>query len=146
MKARPLERPRDISIGALSKHTGVNIESIRYYERIGILPAAPRSQGGHRLYPPDQVKRLRFIRRSRQLGFSLEEIRTLLRLVDGGDYTCAEVKVLTEEHLGSVRRKIADLRGMERVLKEMIDQCSGDIVPECPIIEALSKERIPALT
>lgn len=145
IRGKQRKDPGDISIGALSNRTGVNIETIRYYERIGMLPAPPRSRGGHRLYARDQVKRLRFIGRSRQLGFSLQEIRALLRLVDGGDWTCAEVKGLTEEHLVSVRRKIADLRKMERALKDMIGRCSGDIVPECPIIEALSQERNLAL-
>ena len=139
INARLLESPGEISIGALSKHTGVNIETIRYYERIGILPAPHRSEGGHRLFAREQVKRLRSIRRSRQLGFSLEEIRALLGLVDGGDYTCAAVKLLTDAHLQSVRRKIADLRKIERVLREMVAQCTDDIVPDCPIIDALSE-------
>ena len=145
MKIRPPDSPREISIGALSKRTGVNIETIRYYERIGILPAPPRSRSGHRRYTPDHVKRLRFVKRSRQLGFSLEEIRALLRLVAGGDYTCGEVKGLTEEHLISVRSKIADLRRMERVLRQMVAQCTEDIVPDCPIIEALSGDRLSGL-
>lgn len=129
--------PRALTIGKLSKRTDCNIETIRYYERIGILPAPPRSAGGFRLYSDDHLKRLMFVRRSRQLGFSLDEIRVLLELVDGGDCTCAEVKALTLNHVAEIRRKVTDLRKLERVLKQMAAQCDGGKVPACPIIEAL---------
>jgi len=125
-------------IGALSERTGVNVETVRYYERIGMLPKPPRTEGGHRVYDDRHVKRLAFIRRCRELGFSLDDIRLLLKLVDGGDYTCAEVKAMTLDHAKTIRRKIADLRRMERVLKEMAAQCDGGDVPECPIVDALS--------
>ena len=128
---------KPLTIGALSKQTGCNIETIRYYERIGLLPAPPRSEGGHRLYGQDHLKRLTFVRRSRELGFTLQEVRGLLRLVGGGNYTCAEVRTLTLDHAAEVQRKIADLRKMERVLKGMAAQCEGDFVPECPIVDAL---------
>ncbi len=124
-------------IGALSKGTGCHFESIRYYERIGLMPKPPRSPGGHRLYEDDHLRRLTFIRRSRELGFTLEEVRGLLRLVDGGSYTCAEVKTLTLDHAAEVRRKVADLRKLERVLKEMAAECDGGEIPECPIIDTL---------
>ena len=78
-----------LSIGALSKHTDCNIETIRYYERIGMLPEPPRTAGGHRVYGEDDLKRLVFIRRSRELGFNLEDVRGLLCLVDSGRYSCA---------------------------------------------------------
>lgn len=129
---------RDFSIGALSKRTGCNIETIRYYEKSGLLPAPPRTDGGHRLYGEDQLKRLVFIRRSRELGFSLDEVRALLRLVDGGNYTCGEVKALTVQHLQSVRDKIKDLRRLEKTLAGISSQCEGGRVPKCPVIEALS--------
>ena len=128
---------KPFTIGALSKGTGCNIETIRYYERIGLLPEPPRSPGGHRLYGEDHLRRLTFIRRSRELGFTLDEVRGLLRLVDGGEYTCAEVKALTLDHVAEVRRKLADLRRMKRVLEEMAAECEGGEVPECPIIDAL---------
>lgn len=131
------EKRQALTIGALSKRAGVNIETIRYYERSGLMPEPPRSEGGHRLYSRDHLKRLAFIRRSRELGFSLEEIRALLRLVDGGDYTCGEVKALTDRHLKEVRQKIADLQRLEKTLGEISSQCEGGAVPECPIIEAL---------
>ena len=125
------------SIGALSKTTNCNIETIRYYEREGLLPNPPRTDGGHRVYSEEHLKRLTFIRRSRQLGFTLEEVRRLLRMVDGGHYTCAEVKTLTLEHLCDIRGKLADLRKLERVLKDLADKCNGDETPECPIVDTL---------
>ncbi len=130
------------TIGSLSKGTGCKIETIRYYERIGLLPEPPRSQGGHRLYEEEHLKRLTFIRRSRQLGFTLHEVRGLLRLVDGGEYSCAEVKALTLDHVAEVRRKLADLRKVKRVLEAMAAECDGGEVPECPIIDALYRKAV----
>lgn len=126
-----------LSIGTVSKQSGVNIETIRYYEKIGVMPAAARSASGYRVYGPDHLKRLSFVRRGRQLGFSLDELRDLLRLVDGHAYTCAEVHTITIQHLTQVRRKIADLRRLERVMADMAAQCTQDLVPECPVIDAL---------
>lgn len=130
-----------MSIGALSKQSGVNIETIRYYERIGIMPAPARSSGGYRMYAPSHLKRLIFVRRGRELGFSIEELRELLRLVDGHAYTCVQIHELTLEHVASIRRKIADLRRLQSVMNEMAAQCSGDQIPECPIIDALFDAR-----
>lgn len=126
-----------MQIGALSKHSGVNVETIRYYERIGIMPAPTRSASGYRMYSPDHLKRLMFVRRGRELGFGIDELRDLLRLVDGHTYTCAQIHELTLQHVVSVRRKIADLRRLQRVLDDMAAQCSGDQIPECPIIDTL---------
>jgi MerR family mercuric resistance operon transcriptional regulator len=131
-----LAAKRDFSIGELSRQSGVNIETIRYYEKIRLLPAPPRTEGGHRLYPDDHLKRLTFIRRSRELGFTLDEIRNLLALVKGG-YTCGEVKNMTLAHLKDIRRKIADLRRMERTLVATANRCEGGDAPECPIMDAL---------
>lgn len=133
-------RPGRRGIGTLSKRTGCNVETIRYYERIGLLHPAARSEGGHRLYAEPAARRLGFIRRTRQLGFTLEEIRTLLKLVDGGRYTCAQVKRITIHHLDDVRRKVADLQKIEHVLREMAAQCEGGRVPKCPVIDALFDE------
>ena len=130
------------TIGSLSKGTGCKIETIRYYERIGLLPKPPRSQGGHRLYEEEHLKRLTFIRRSRELGFTLHEVRGLLRLVDGGEYSCAEVKALTLDHVAEVRRKLADLRKVKRVLEAMAAECEGGEVPQCPIIDALYRKAV----
>lgn len=128
---------RELTIGVLSEGSSVNIETIRYYERIGLMPAPPRSQGGHRLYGGEHRKRLAFIRRSRELGFTLDEIRNLLGLVEGG-YTCGEVRDAALTHLKDIRRKIADLRRMERTLAETAARCEGGTAPECPIVDVLS--------
>lgn len=128
-------------IGVLSKRTGCDIETIRYYERIGVMPKPPRTEGGHRVFSEDHLKRLTFIRRSRELGFTLVQIRDLLGLVDGNDYTCDEVKAITVEHADAVRQKIADLRKLKRVLDDMVSQCNRGDIPDCPVIEALFEER-----
>ena len=128
---------KPLTRGALAARTGCNIETIRYYERVGLLPPPPRTAGGHRLYGEGLVRRLNFVRRSRDLGFTIVEIGELLRLVDGGTYSCGEVEQLARDHIGEIRRKIADLRRLERVFEAMAAQCSGDAVPDCPIIDAL---------
>ncbi len=130
-----------LSIGALSRQSGVNVETVRYYERIGVMPPPARSRGGYRMYGTDHLKRLAFVRRARELGFSLEEIRGLLRLVDGHAYTCADVHTLMVGHLEEVRRKIADLRRLEKVMADMVAQCSRHKIPECPVIDALFESR-----
>lgn len=132
-----------VTIGALSKQTGCHIETVRYYERIGVLLTPPRTAGGHRLYGKEHIKRLMFVRRSRELGFSLGEIRTLLKLVDGKQYTCREVKALMEEHLGDIKKKISDLKRLQKTLADISSQCEGGMVPECPIIDALFEEKHP---
>jgi len=122
----------------LSRRTGCNLETIRYYEKIGMLPDPPRTAAGYRIYGEGHVARLRFIMRARELGFSIEDIRGLLDLVDTGNQTCAEVKERTERHLADVRSKIADLRRIERVLSTTAAQCSGREVPQCPILTVLA--------
>jgi MerR family mercuric resistance operon transcriptional regulator len=141
MRAITIPRGSTLTIGALSKRTNVNIETIRFYERTGILPKPPRSMGGHRLYAQDHLKRLSFVRRCRELGFSLGEVRGFLQLVDGGHYTCAEVKTITLDHLEDVRRQITDLRRLERTLAAVAGKCRDGKVPDCPIIDALSEAR-----
>ena len=107
---------RWFTTGQLSKHTGCHIETIRYYERIGMLPVPSRSAGGRRQFTPTHMKRLMFIRHSRVLGFRLEEIRELLRLIDGDNHTCEEVESLTKNHIRDVKVKIRDLGKIKRVL------------------------------
>lgn len=126
-----------IQIGELSRRTGCNIETIRYYERVALLPAPSRNAGRYRIYDTADVRRLAFIRRARELGFTLDEVRTLLAL-SADDGACADVRELTESHLAGVRAKIADLRAMERVLADAVRRCAAGEVPGCPIIEALS--------
>ena len=128
---------KGLLIGEISRRTGVNIETIRYYERIEVMPKPKRSEGGQRLYDESQLNRLGFIKRSRELGFGLKEICALLTLVDSGEMTCGEVHALTVEHLQGVRSKIADLRKLERALKNLAAQCSLGDVSDCPIVETL---------
>lgn len=125
-----------LTIGTLSRRTGCKVETIRYYERIGLLPVPPRTAGGHRAYAGEHLRRLFFIRRARQLGFALSEVRILLGLSEGGG-SCAEVRAVTLDHLAQVRRKIDDLQRLEAVLGEMAARCEDGAVPDCPIIEAL---------
>jgi MerR family mercuric resistance operon transcriptional regulator len=128
---------KGIQRGELARRAGCNLETVRYYERVGLLLEPPRSAGGHRLYADDHLKRLIFIRRSRELGFTVDEIRNLLGLVEDG-YTCGEVRDAAQAHLKSIRRKIADLRKMERMLAGTASRCEGGTVPDCPIIDVLS--------
>jgi MerR family mercuric resistance operon transcriptional regulator len=130
-----------VPISALAEQTGSNIETIRYYERIGVMPEPDRTSGGHRFYTPDQIKRLRFIRRTRELGFTLDEIRNLLRLVDEHSYTCDDIRDIVSAHLAKMREKIKDLRRLEKSLREMVATCDRGAVPECPILEVLSVEQ-----
>jgi len=129
--------PSFVTRGHLARETGCNIETIRYYEQIGLVPAPKRSDSGYRLYGDTDRRHLQFILRGRELGFSIAELRSLLSLVDGGRYTCGEVRDLTVQHLESVRSKLADLRRLERTLAESSAQCEGGTVPECPVIDAL---------
>jgi MerR family transcriptional regulator, mercuric resistance operon regulatory protein len=133
------ERIASFSIGELSRCTGVNIETIRYYERVRILPAPPRTAGGRRVYGPAESRTLTFIRRARELGFTLDEIRTLLALSGEDDRaTCAEVREVAARHLAEIRTKISDLRAMEQVLAETVDRCDAGELSGCPVIETLS--------
>ena len=130
-------RDKSLTRGELAGQIGCNIETIRYYEQAGLLPPPPRSRGGHRLYGQELAKRMNFIRRSRDLGFTLNEIRELLQLVDGGKHTCAQVEAVALDHVREIRRKILDLKKLKNVLETMASQCGGNKVPDCPIIEAL---------
>jgi len=130
-----------LSIGELSRGTRVNIETIRYYERIKMLPAPPRTTSGRRIYGPAETRTLTFIRRSRELGFTLDEIRTLLTLsAHDSKNTCTEVRDLAARHLADVRAKIADLCAMATVLSDAVRRCDAGELPGCPLIDALSAE------
>lgn len=126
-----------LTIGQLAVRTGVNVETIRYYERAGVMPLPQRTEGGHRAYADADVLRLGFVRRARQLGFSLDDVRELLGLVDRGDVTCAEVQERTVRHLAEIRARIDDLQRMERTLAAAAERCAGDGTPDCPILESL---------
>lgn len=126
-----------MKIGELAKTAECKVETIRYYEKIGLLRNPERTEGGYREYADIHLRRLVFIRRSRELGFTIEEIRVLLELVDGGSYTCGDVQALTMEHLENIRQKIVDLKKLEKSLAKIASQCSGEKVPQCPVIDAL---------
>lgn len=125
-----------IPIGELSRRTGCNIETIRYYERIGLMPT-PARRGRYRSYGADEVARLGFVRRARELGFTLDEVRALLGLAAGGGGACAEVRDLAAAHLKDVRARIADLKRMERVLADSVRACEAGQDAGCPVIETL---------
>ena len=128
------------TIGVLARRTGCNIETIRYYEKAGMIPHPARSEGGHRLYGIGHLKRLAFVMKARVLGFTLAEVKALLRLVDEQDRPCAEARELAVVHLRDVRGKLADLRAMESVLKEMVASCNKEQSTECPLIERMFNE------
>ena len=127
-----------IPIGELSRRSGCHIETIRYYERIGLLPV-PERKGRYRSYRSGDVERLAFVRRARALGFTLDEVRALLRLSgDHGRTACGQVRQLALTHLADVKTKIADLKAMQRVLTEAVRRCEDGQQPRCPVIETLA--------
>lgn len=128
---------RGLTSGQLAKAAGVNLETIRYYENIKLMPPPPRTEGGHRAYDGLHVQRLTFIRRSRELGFSIEEIRALLALSTPHQGACAEVKDIASGHLAEVRAKMADLAKLEAILAETISRCTGDTAAPCPVLDML---------
>jgi MerR family mercuric resistance operon transcriptional regulator len=134
-------RADGLPIGQLSRLSGVNIETIRYYERIKMVPSPPRTASGRRVYDSTHLRTLAFIRRSRELGFSLDEIRTLIRLGGPEQATCREVREIATRHLEDIRAKIGDLRRLERILAKTVAQCSGRTVPECPVLDILDARR-----
>jgi MerR family mercuric resistance operon transcriptional regulator len=134
-------RADGLTIGQLSKLTNVNIETIRYYEKIGMLPPPPRTEGGRRVYGRLQTRMLAFIRRARELGFSLDEIRALLRLGGPEKATCGEVKTIATRHLEDIRAKLSDLKKLERLLSKTVARCTGRAAPDCPVLEILDIAR-----
>lgn len=127
-----------IFIGKLSNQTNVNIETIRYYEKIGLLRKPMRTEGGNRQYSDSDVKRLIFIKRCRNLDYSLDEISALLKLVDDDNLSCNEIYDFTIEHLKSIELKIATLQKMQNTLKSMANKCSRGVTPNCAIIDILA--------
>lgn len=128
---------RGITRGELARRTGVNIETIRYFERIGLIAAPSRTEGGHRIYDEGHVRTLGFVHRARGLGFTPVEVRTILDLGGPGKAPCGEVREIAASHLEQVRAKIADLAEIERVLTTTIEQCSGKSDPGCPVIDMI---------
>lgn len=130
-----------LTIGRLAQSAGVNLETIRYYERIGLMPEPSRTSGGHRSYAPEHVQRLRFIRRARELGFGLDAIRRLISLSNPGIAACREVRDMAQDHIASVDAKIADLQRLRRVLRQAVADCHDGDTVRCPVIEELGSER-----
>lgn len=128
----------NLAIGELGRRTGTKVETIRYYERIGLLAAPQRTTGNYRAYGAEHLNRLSFIRRSRDLGFSLDQVRALLDLSDDRQRPCEAVDAIAQEHLTEIDRKIADLQALRRELHSIVSQCHAGTVAECRIIEALS--------
>src|SRR6266852_6354545 len=129
-----------LTIGEVARATGTQTETIRYYERIGLLPAPPRTAARYRIYGRSDVNRLAFVKRSRDLGFANEEVRVLLALAQDGDRNCKEVDAIAPRHLTDVEGKIGDLRRLARELRHLIGQCQGGSISECRIIEALAPD------
>ncbi len=125
--------------GKLAEKTGCNPETIRYYEKEGLLQKAIRSHNGYRIYTETDAKRLRFILRCRELGFSVLEIRSLLDLVDKKDYTCSDIRTITQTHIADVKEKISDLKKIFKTLQEMSEKCRSNKGKDCPILDALEK-------
>jgi len=123
--------------GELAARTGCHAETIRYYEKIGLIPEPERTSAGYRLYSEIYERRLRFVMRGRELGFPVGDLKSLLDLVDRRAVSCREVEKLGEAQLRSVRDKINDLKRIENALRDTVNACSGKDVPECPLIDAL---------
>ena len=126
------------SVGEMARVGNCQVQTVRYYEKIGILPKAQRSAGNQRIYTASHIDRLKFIRHSRELGFSLDQIREILAISDNPDHSCQEVDQIARSHLLEVESKISRLNDMRIELKRMVTQCSGGQVATCRIIEILS--------
>lgn len=136
--------PSPRTIGKLSAATGVKVPTIRFYEQIGLLPAAPRTASDRRLYDDAALRRLSFIRHARQLGFDLDSIRSLLDLSDHPDRPCGEANAIAERHLAEVTEKIARLQALKTELSRMTAECAGGQVSACKVIEVLHDHELCA--
>lgn len=126
-----------ITIGELSRRSGVNIETIRYFEKVGLIAVPPRTQGGHRVYDEAQVRALGFIRRARELGFAPADVRAMLDLGGPADAPCARVRDIAAHHLDRVRAKMRDLAALEALLASTIERCSGGAASDCAVIDMI---------
>src|SRR6266852_8516040 len=140
---RPItaSRAEGLTIGKLPQLTGVKIETIRYYEKIKLLPAPLRTESRRRIYGATETRILAFVRRSRELGFSVDEIRALIRLGGPEKASCREVREIAAHHLDDIRAKIGDLRKLERLLAKTVAQCTGTTAPDCPVLDILDIQR-----
>ena len=136
------KRANGISRGELARRTGVNGETIRYFERAGILAEPPRTAGGHRVYDQSHVRTLSFVRRARGLGFTPKEVKAILQLGGPGVASCADVREIAALHLEQVKGKIADLQQIECLLADTIERCPCNADPECAIIDMIEDSTV----
>jgi MerR family mercuric resistance operon transcriptional regulator len=141
MRAITSSRAEILAIGELSRRSGVKIETIRYYERVKMLRPPSRTASGRRVYGTMDLRILAFIRRSRELGFSLEDIRALLLLGGPAKASCGEVREIAAHHLKDIRAKLDDLTKLERLLAKTVARCSGKTAPDCPVLDILDIRR-----
>lgn len=132
-----MARASSMTIGDLAAATNTRVETVRWYEKVKLLPVPDRSPGNYRLYGPEHLRRLGFIRRGRDLGFTLDQIRELLEMADDRDRSCAEVDAIARAHLTEVERKLSDLTRLAHELRDVIGQCGCGSVADCRIIESL---------
>ena len=128
---------KGLSTRDLAREAGVNIETIRYYERLGLISEPPRTESGYRIFPPEVTQRIRFIKRSQDLGFTLAEIYKLLTLTEGEDFSCWEVQQFAFQKLKEIELKIRNLQNIKSILQDLTDKCSQDATNDCPILERL---------
>lgn len=132
-----------MTIGQLSKSTGIDSQTIRYYERIGVLEIPDRTESNYRDYNPSFVTKLNFINRAKNIGFTLNDIKILLDLANGNLNSCAEVRIFAQSRLGKIREQILHLQAMEQTLMQLVDQCrSNEPISECPILESLTEAKM----
>jgi MerR family transcriptional regulator, copper efflux regulator len=129
-----------MNIGEIAARTGMPRKTIRYYESIGLIAAAPRTDSGYRSYGDRDLRILRFVHRARDLGFSVKAVSELLALWRDPDHSSADVKALARDHVGDIDRKIAQLQAMRRAVIDLMDRCHGDERPDCPILDDLAGE------
>ncbi len=131
---------RYLTRGQLAKKAGVNPETIRYYEKMGLLPKPPRTESGYRLFSEEDIKRIKFIKRAKELGFTLKEIKELLELRFETQGDCKEVRKLAEEKLKDVEKKIQDLEKIKKILQDLVNQCPNEgSILHCPIITSIER-------
>ncbi|HEB79612.1 MAG TPA: Cu(I)-responsive transcriptional regulator [Rhodospirillales bacterium] len=130
-----------MNIGAAAKESGVPAKTIRYYEDIGLIPPAMRAENGYRHYGETDVETLRFIQRSRRLGFSVKDVGNLLALWNDRGRASADVKALAQRHIKEVERRVAELQSIRQTLVHLTERCHGDQMPDCPILEDLAKAK-----
>jgi MerR family transcriptional regulator, copper efflux regulator len=129
-----------VNIGQAATHSGVSAKMVRHYESLGLLPRVARTEAGYRQYGDNEVHTLRFIRRARDLGFSIAEIGELLKLWQNRRRASADVRRIAQRHVADLERRIADMDSMKRTLQHLVHGCRGDERPDCPILDELSSD------